>query len=78
MSIGMEFKFYWSIPELQEYVLVDQSALGMEQYTKTDTGMWLFQEYESVTATVLLTSINLEMAIADIHEDVDFSLLDVE
>lgn len=78
MSIGMEFKFYWSIPELQEYVLVDQSALGMEQYTKTDTGMWLFQEYESVTATVLLTSINLEMAIADIHEGVDFSLLDVE
>lgn len=50
----------------------------MEQYTKTDTGMWLFQEYESVTATVLLTSINLEMAIADIHEGVDFSLLDVE
>jgi hypothetical protein len=40
--------------------------------------MWLFQEYESVTAMVSFTSINREMAIADIYESVDFSLLDVE
>lgn len=73
-----KFKFYRSIPELQEYVLIDQHAIGIEHYTKTATGMWLFQEYESVTATVSFTSINLEMAIADVYEDVDFSLLDVE
>lgn len=67
-----KFKFYRSIPELQEYVLIDQYQPSVEQFSKTDAG-WLFQEHESANATLTLTSLGVELPISDLYEGVDFS-----
>lgn len=73
-----KFRYYRSIPEFQEYLLIDQYLIAIEQYTKTDEDAWLFRAYESDAEKITLASVNVEMAIADIYEDVDFNLKDVE
>jgi Uma2 family endonuclease len=69
---GDKFKFYRSIPAFQEYWLVDQYQTQIEQYYKTDDDTWLYRAYENPQATLRSPSLNLEMTIQDIYEDVDF------
>ncbi|MBF2068185.1 Uma2 family endonuclease [Fischerella thermalis] len=68
-----KFRFYRSIPEFREYVLINQYEFQIEQYIKTGKGEWLFREYETEDAIINFISIGLEMAIANIYESVDFS-----
>ncbi|MDM9382486.1 Uma2 family endonuclease [Chlorogloeopsis sp. ULAP01] len=68
-----KFRYYRSILEFQEYVLINQYEVQVEQYIKTGEGEWLFREYETESAIIALSSVSLEMAIADIYEGVDFN-----
>ena len=71
-----KFRYYRSIAELQEYVLINQYENEIEHYTKAEGNSWLFRAYESSTDKIAFTSINLEIAIADIYENVEFDLSD--
>ena len=73
-----KFRYYRSIAEFREYVLIDQYEIATEQYTKTDEDSWLFRAYESDADKIVLASVNVEMAITDIYEGVDFDLKNVE
>jgi len=72
---GDKFKAYRSIPSFQEYWLVQQSQLQVEQYCKTDDETWLYRAYENPQATLRSPILNLEMTIQDIYEDVNFKPL---
>ncbi|CBN57146.1 MULTISPECIES: Uma2 family endonuclease [Kamptonema] len=67
-----KFRFYRSIPQFCEYVLIDQYEFLVEQFLKTESGQWLFQDYEGDAATVSFTSVGIEMSISDIYERVIF------
>jgi Uma2 family endonuclease len=67
-----KFRFYRSIPEFREYVLVSQQEFLVQQYIKNESNQWLFQEYEGETATVSFTSIGVQMLMSDIYELVIF------
>ena len=67
-----KFRYYRSIPEFQEYILVDQYEIGIEQYTKTEGNLWLFQAHDDAKK-IRLASIDIEMTIEDIYEDVNFN-----
>ncbi|MDF0553279.1 Uma2 family endonuclease [Kamptonema sp. UHCC 0994] len=67
-----KFRFYRSIPQLCEYVLIDQYEFLVEQFLKTESGQWLFQDYEGDAATVAFTSVGIEMSMSDIYEGVIF------
>lgn len=69
---GDKFKYYRSIPELQEYLLINQYELDIQHYAKTDGDLWIYQAYESIENTISLTSINTEMNVATIYEGVSF------
>jgi Uma2 family endonuclease len=69
-----KFRYYRSIPEFREYVLINQYEIGIEQYTKTDGNSWLFQAYESDVSKIVFASINVEMTVEDIYENVNFDL----
>jgi len=62
-----KFRYYRSIPELQEYVLIDQYEAAIEHYTKVEADAWLFRAYEANIEKIKLASIDAEMAIADIY-----------
>lgn len=67
-----KFRFYRSIPEFREYVLVNQSEFLVTQYMKTESNQWLFREYEGETATVSFASVEVQMSMSEIYAKVVF------
>jgi len=67
-----KFRFYRSIPEFREYVLVNQSEFLVAQYIKTESNEWLFREYEGESAIVSFASVEVQMSMLDIYEVVVF------
>ncbi len=67
-----KFRAYRSIPSFAEYVLVDQYSQHIEHYVKTSAKKWDFQEYDETDMVVRLVTIDLEIAIADIYDKVEF------
>jgi len=73
-----KFRFYRSIPELREYVLVSQYEFLVEQYIKTDSNEWLFREYEGETAIVSFASVGVQMSMSEIYVKVVFETQETE
>ncbi len=70
---GDKFLYYRSIPELKEYILIDQSKYHVMQYVKTAEGQWLFTEYESEDSVLLLRSVDFKIAFSELYEQVNFA-----
>ncbi|WP_414756239.1 Uma2 family endonuclease [Anabaena sp. CCY 9910] len=70
---GDKFHYYRSIPEFQEYILIDQHEYHVMQYVKTAADQWLFTELESDSATLSLNTVDLQISIPEIYEKVNFS-----
>jgi Uma2 family endonuclease len=70
---GDKFTAYRSIPELREYLLIDQSQFRVMQYAKTETGSWILTETTGETAILTLSTIAFEISLSDLYEGVDFS-----
>ena len=73
-----KFRYYRSIAELQEYVLINQYEVAIDHYTKADGDSWLFRAYESAAERLTFASVKVEMTFAEIYDGVDFSLHEVE
>jgi Uma2 family endonuclease len=71
-----KFAAYRTIGSFQEYLLIDQYTIHVEQYSKTDNNRWIFTEYEDADVTISLASISFEISLADIYDKVDFDTQD--
>jgi Uma2 family endonuclease len=60
---------YQNLDSLQEYILVSQDKIQVEIYRKDDRGKWLVKSL-SQGDILELRSIDFQIAIADIYEDV--------
>lgn len=69
-----KFKYYLSIPEFQEYILIDQYQFYAAQYFKQDGGQWIFQDYEGGETILKLASGDWEMSFQDLYVRIDFDL----
>jgi Uma2 family endonuclease len=69
---GDKFLYYRSIPELKEYILIDQTRYHVMQHTKTLDGKWLLTEHESEEAVLELSSIEFQISFSDIYERINF------
>jgi Uma2 family endonuclease len=70
---GEKFDYYRSIPELQEYILIDQSCYHLMQYVKTNAGQWLLTDYTKAEEIVKLGSVDLALTLNDIYDRVNFN-----
>lgn len=68
-----QFRLYRSLPSLQEYVLVDQRAYRVEQYTRVEPHQWLLTEWMGEEAVVPLKSVPVEVALKDVYQRVTFA-----
>ena len=68
-----KFAAYRTIASFQEYILIDQYTIHVEQYVKTDNRKWMFLEYEDINDTLNLTSVSCQISLADIYDKVDFT-----
>jgi Uma2 family endonuclease len=69
---GDKFNFYRSIPQFQEYVLIDQYQVHIEHFSKTSDGNWLFTESKKKDGILKLVSVNCEIKHQDIYQRVTF------
>ena len=66
-----KFAAYRTITGFQEYVLIDQYQFHVEQYVKQDVNQWLFTEYSGKEAQFTLSSVGVEIVLADLYENVE-------
>ncbi|MFM6512170.1 MAG: Uma2 family endonuclease, partial [Microcystis panniformis] len=69
-----KFKFYRSIPEFKEYILIDQYRYYVEQFYQQNNGEWLFKASESDKDTLRFHSVDFQMSLLDIYQRIDFNL----
>ncbi|BAY22510.1 hypothetical protein NIES2100_22730 [Calothrix sp. NIES-2100] len=69
-----KFAAYRTIPSFQEYVLIDQYKMHVEQYFKTENNKWIFSEYEDGDVILSLASVSFQITLADIYDKVDFNV----
>lgn len=66
-----KFKYYRSIPEFQEYLLINQYECSVEHFAKTEEG-WLLRDYQHLDDRIELRSLSVALAMREIYEDVSF------
>jgi Uma2 family endonuclease len=75
---GEKFRFYRSLPGLQEYILIDQYSFYIEQFVKASEGKWLFGDRESSDAILKFSSLDLQIPLSEIYERVEFNPQTIE
>ncbi len=68
---GDKFKLYRDIPSLQEYILIDSEAVGVEAFFINTKGFWELKEYKDSNDLLLINTIELSLPLKDIYEDVE-------
>ncbi|MCA2813749.1 MAG: Uma2 family endonuclease [Microcystis sp. M090S1] len=71
---GDKFRYYRSIPQLNQYLLVSQGEILIESYSKTSENNWLLQEYTPARGILSLYSLGISLNLVDIYEGIDFNL----
>jgi Uma2 family endonuclease len=71
-----KFMYYRSIPEFKEYILINQYQYHVMQYVKTDDGKWIFTELQSESDILTLETIDFQIALSDLYEQVNFTQVD--
>ncbi|NEQ98108.1 MAG: Uma2 family endonuclease [Cyanothece sp. SIO2G6] len=69
---GDKFDGYRTMPEFQDYVLVDQYQMQVKHFAKTDDGNWLLKEYGDKSQRLTLASVMFGLSLAEIYEDITF------
>ncbi|MEG4281601.1 Uma2 family endonuclease [Microcoleus sp. A006_D1] len=75
---GDKFAFYKSIPTLREYILIDQTKIKVEQYSKTENKRWLYSEYDEEDTALVFNSFQLEVPLSAIYKKVNFEEVEKE
>ncbi|MEH2370245.1 Uma2 family endonuclease [Nostoc sp.] len=70
---GDKFLYYRSIPEFKEYILIDQYQYHVMQYVKTAESQWSFTELEDESATLSLQTVDFQIELRDLYEQVNFA-----
>ncbi len=66
---GEKFRYYLTMPSLQEYLLVDSEKISVERYCRGEGRMWLYYPYTEGD-TITLSSIEFELPIELLYERV--------
>lgn len=69
---GTKFEWYKSVPSFAEYLLIAQDRPHITQRTKQTDGSWVERAVSDHGAVLRLTSIESELPLDEIYEDVEF------
>lgn len=69
---NQKFAFYRTIPELEEYVLIDQNTYRVELYQKVSNNQWLLTELMGQANSLILKSVNVTITLTDLYKRVNF------
>lgn len=69
-----KFEAYRTIPTFQEYVLIDQTRIYIEQFSKTAKKRWSLCEYDEEDEAIALTSVPFQISLLDLYNKVKFEV----
>ncbi len=69
---SQKFELYRGLESLQDYLLVDQSRVYIELYSRSTFDTWLLQTFNNLSQTVTLASVNLTIPVANFYDKVKF------
>jgi Uma2 family endonuclease len=70
---GDKFALYRRSTSLQDYVLVSTNAMRVDLYQRNERGRWEILSYDAGDS-IDLPSVNLIVPVAQVHEDIVFSV----
>ena len=70
---GKKFEFYRSIPTLQEYILIDQYKIHVEQFYLDAEKKWGLLEFNRLSDILKLAKIDFQISLQDIYHHVEFA-----
>lgn len=70
---GEKFLYYRSIAEFKEYILIDQYQYHVMHYVKTADGKWVFDEIEGESANLAFQTIDFQIVLSELYEQVNFA-----
>lgn len=70
---GDKFRLYQSIPTLQEYILIDQYTIYVEQYYLETPKKWAVREFNRLTEILQFAKIDFQISLQDIYRRVKFA-----
>lgn len=68
---GLKFERYRLIDTLREVVLVEQDRRHVDLFRRETDGRWVLESF-GPEGTLMLTSLQLELPLAILYEDVEF------
>jgi len=69
---GKKFDLYRHLESFTEYVLVDQNAAQVERFLRQDDDSWVLNVIKGTDAILPLSSVDCELPLSEIYEDVEF------
>jgi Uma2 family endonuclease len=68
---GEKFEHYRKLDSLAEYLVIAQNKYHAEHYVRQIDNRWLLSETDDVQKTIHLSSIECDLALADIYDKVE-------
>ena|SRR2546421_4650273 len=75
---GDKFTHYQSIPSFSEYLLIAQHRPHITHLVKRADGSWIYNEYNDLAAVVQMETLNCELPVSEVYENVSFSSDQIE
>ncbi|MBD2594890.1 Uma2 family endonuclease [Nostoc spongiaeforme FACHB-130] len=73
-----KFAAYRTIPTFQEYLLIDQYRIHVEQFSKIGKKQWNLREYDEEDNAIAFASVAFEISLQDLYNKVNFDLVEPE
>ncbi|HEY9803313.1 MAG TPA: Uma2 family endonuclease [Leptolyngbyaceae cyanobacterium] len=73
-----KFQAYRTIASFQEYLLIDQTRIHVEQFSKTGKKQWNLREYDEEDEAIALVTVPFEISLQDLYDKVNFGVAEPE
>ena len=70
-----QFALYRQIPSLREYLLVSQSRIQAELYTRGPDHRWTLTDYTRLEDLIVLESLGCSLCLADLYDKAELATL---
>ena len=67
-----KFQVYRTISTFQEYLLIDQTRIHVDQFSKTGKKQWTLREYDEEDEAIALVTVPFEISLQDLYNKVKF------
>ncbi|WP_375506960.1 Uma2 family endonuclease [uncultured Nostoc sp.] len=73
-----KFQAYRTISTFQEYLLIDQTRIHVDQFSKTGKKQWALREYDEEDEAIALVTVPFEISLQDLYNKVKFEPVELE